>query len=155
MQRLILYPVFIAVIAVTALSGQTVRDGYDWQLPGYVRETSNAGRAWCDTDFAVKWEKRYPIDAPSDHVYFVEFIYLVWADVHMGPGNFGWQLVDDWVAFIESVPHMGFAFFPAVFARMLQVDRGVFEGEPYMVPHWLETEGFRVSRFSDQSSKNK
>jgi len=63
--------------------------------------------------------------------------------VNPASNRYDWAALDKWVEEITAVPHMGFAFFPAVFNRMLDGDRGVHTGKQFMAPHWLETEGWQ------------
>ncbi|MBM3883441.1 MAG: hypothetical protein FJ387_27665 [Verrucomicrobia bacterium] len=118
--------------------------GRDWSLPPATRETPNAGWAWCNSpDFAREWQKKFPIESPPDTLHFCGYKYLIWADVNPAPGQYNWEAVDKWVAQMTAVPHQGFAFYPAVFSRMLNGDQGTYTGKQYMVPHWLETEGWQ------------
>jgi hypothetical protein len=63
--------------------------------------------------------------------------------VNPAPGQYRWDIVDKWVAEMTAVPHLGFAFYPAVHSRMLDGNRGVHTGKQYMAPHCLQTEGWQ------------
>ena len=71
--------------------------GHDWHFPPPVKETPNAGWSWCNAPFAEKWQQTFSMDAPKDEVYFVEYRYLIWADVHKAQGELDWSEIDKWV----------------------------------------------------------
>ena len=56
---------FLALAPTTHLAAAPIQPGHDWSLPDSIRETPNAGWAWCNPEFARDWQKRGEIESQS------------------------------------------------------------------------------------------
>ncbi len=139
----------LLILALSDSAQRNIVNGYDWQLPRWVKETPKACWACCNAGIVQRWEQTYPIDAPVDEIYFAAYYYLTRHDVHKGQGQFNWSQVDAWVASIEKTPHLGFAFFTAAFARILTGDRQISGLITILTAGYWKTVTFTLSGLKD------